>query len=162
MKIGILSDTHGNIPVVASAVIRFRSAGVDAVFHCGDIGSFDVLSELSALGVPVHAVLGNVDAYGADLKFFPTNVGVHLHGRFGEVELAGTRIALLHSDDRRRFSQCVHSGKYELVLSGHSHEVHDYTEGATRCINPGTAGRGAPHTCAVLDLASGELGIMEI
>jgi len=162
MKIGILSDTHGNIPATAAAVGRFRAAGVGAVFHCGDIGSFDVLSELSVMGVPVHAVLGNVDVYSADLKFFPTNIGVQLHGRFGEIELAETRIALLHSDDSRRFNQCVRSGQYDLVLSGHSHEVHDFRHGGTRCINPGTAGRGTPNTCAVLDLVSGELGILEL
>lgn len=162
MKIGILSDTHGNIPAVAAAVERFRKAGVGAVFHCGDIGSFDVLSELAGLQVPVHAVLGNVDIYSSDWKFFPTNVGIILHGRFGEIELSGKRIALLHSDDRKRFNQTVHSGEYDLVLTGHSHEVHDYMEGAVRCINPGTAGKGMPNTCAVLDLESGALKICAI
>ncbi|WP_168433238.1 metallophosphoesterase family protein [Pontiella sulfatireligans] len=166
MKVGILSDTHGNLPVVEKAARMQERAGVGAVFHCGDIGGSDVLAELAGvfhpLGVPVYAVLGNVDAYSSDWKFFPSNIGIHLLGRFGEVEVAGKQIALLHSDDSRRFSQAVHSGEYDFVFSGHSHEVHDYMVGKTRCINPGTAGRGAPNTCAVLDLESGELSVYEM
>lgn len=161
MKIGILSDTHGNLPATANAAHIFEKARVGAVLHCGDIGSADVLAELAGvlhpLGVPVYAVLGNVDIYSADWKFFPTNIGVHLLGRFGEVELDGRKIALLHSDDRARFRKTISSGDYDLVFSGHSHTVHDHAVDGTRCINPGTAGRGSPNTCAVLDLSSGEL-----
>lgn len=137
---------------------------MSAVFHCGDIGGMDVLAELAGifqpLNVPVHAVFGNVDVYADDWKFFPTNVGVFLHDRFGDVACEGYRIALLHSDDVRRFHKTVSCGEFDLVLSGHSHEVHDYADGKTRCINPGAAGRGAPGTCAVLDLERGALTIL--
>ncbi len=161
MKIGILSDTHGNIPATAQAARRFKTAGVGAVLHCGDIGGADVLAELAAvfqpLGAPVYAVLGNVDIHSPDWKFFPSNIGVKLLGRFGELKLDGRRIALLHGDDRVRFHKTIKGRKYDFVFSGHSHEVHDHTVGTTRCINPGTAGRGAPNTCAVLDLDNGSL-----
>ncbi|VGO14312.1 hypothetical protein PDESU_02871 [Pontiella desulfatans] len=162
MKFGLLSDTHGNLEATRKAVEVFRQSGVSAAFHCGDIGSYDVLSELAFLLVPVHAVLGNVDAYSNDWKFFPSDVGIHLHGRFGDIEVGGYRIALLHSDDSRAFNQAVSSGEYDFAFTGHSHEVHDYTEGRTRCINPGTAGRGAPNTCAVLDLDSGLLQVAKL
>ena len=166
MKIGILSDTHGDTAVATKAAALFRRAGARAIFHCGDIGGMDVLAELAgameSAHVPVHAVLGNVDIHSSDWKFFPTNIGVQLHGRFGDIRCAGCRIALLHSDDRRLFNKIVTGGEYDLVFTGHSHEVHDYTRGRTRCINPGTAGRGAPDTCAVLDLESGELTIHSI
>ncbi|HSR88251.1 MAG TPA: YfcE family phosphodiesterase [Pontiella sp.] len=166
MKIGILSDTHGDRSAAAKAAEVFLSEGVEAVFHCGDIGGMDVLSELAGAmapdHVPVHAVLGNVDFYSRDWKYFPSNIGVQLHGRVGDIVCAGRRIALLHSDDRRLFNETVSSGQYDLVFTGHSHEVHDYMRGRTRCINPGTAGRGAPDTCAVLDLESGELLVINI
>ncbi len=166
MKVGILSDTHGNLSATKSAAKAMAGAGVEAVFHCGDIGGMDVLAELAAVfepkGVPVHAVFGNVDVYASDWKFFPANIGVTLHGRCGEISCAGKAIALLHSDDARRYRQVVASGEYDLVLSGHTHEVHDYKRGRTRCINPGTAGRGSPNTCAVLDLESGTLDVLSI
>ena len=161
MKIGILSDTHGNIPATATAARIFSATGVGTVLHCGDIGSSDILAELASvfhpLDVPVYAVFGNVDLYSSDWKFFPANLGVQLLGRFGEVELDGCRVALLHSDDQVRFHKTISSSTYDFVFSGHSHEVHDRTIGSTRCINPGTAGRGAPSTCAILDLTSGKL-----
>ncbi len=165
MKIGILSDTHGNLPATAKAAHLFSVAGVGAVLHCGDIGSSDVLAELSTvfhpLEVPVYAVFGNVDLYSSDWKFSPSNIGVQLFGRFGEVELEGCRMALLHSDDQTRYDKTISSGDFDFVFSGHSHEVHDHRVGATRCINPGTAGRGVPGTCAILDLSSGELLVKE-
>jgi len=135
------------------------------VFHCGDIGGYDVLAELAGifqpLGVQVYAVFGNVDVHSSDGKFFPSNAGINLLGRYGEVELEQKKIALLHSDDRALFHQTVDGGAFDLVLTGHSHEVHDYTVGRTRCINPGTTGRGTPNTCAVLDLESGWLNLLE-
>lgn len=165
MKIGILSDTHGNLPATGRAARLFAQAGVGAVFHCGDIGGSDVLAALAGvfqpLEVPVYAVTGNVDAYSSDWKFFPTHVGVTLLGRFGEVVVAGKKIALLHSDDRTRFQKTVMCGEYDLVLTGHSHEDHDFKVGSTRCINPGTTGRGAPNTCAILDLESGIFSVLE-
>ncbi len=166
MKIGILSDTHGNISATAKAAAAFREAGVDAVFHCGDIGGMDVLAELAGVfepqGISVHAVFGNIDIHASDWKFFPSNIGVTLHGRFGDVAFGGKRIALLHGDDARRFRKVVAGGEYDLVLTGHSHEVHDFVQGRTRCLNPGTAGRGTPNTGAVLDLESGAFQVVSI
>lgn len=157
MKIGILSDTHGNLPVVGKTVELFREYKVYAVFHCGDIGAFEVLAKLTELKVPVHAVLGNVDQFSNDWKYAPRPEGLQLHGRFGDISFGNRRIALLHSDDRVARDRAILSGDFDYVFTGHSHEFHDYTVGTTRCINPGTAGRGVPNTCAVLDLNSGEL-----
>ncbi len=162
MKIGILSDTHGNVVIVKNAVGTFMKQKVSAVFHCGDIGSSEVLSELSKLKSTVHVVLGNVDVYSNDWKYLPTTTGIQLYGRFGDIMEGGKRFALLHSDDQQRFNSVVQSGDYDFVLTGHSHQIHDYMKGSTRYINPGTAGRGAPNTCAVLDLKSGKLTTFEL
>ncbi|MBN2704125.1 MAG: metallophosphoesterase family protein [Pontiellaceae bacterium] len=161
MNIGILSDTHGNLSATRNAARLFQEKKVGVIFLCGDIGGVDVLSVLAG-DAPVHAVLGNVDIYSGDWRFFPENVGVHLHGRFGDITIKGRRIALLHGDDKERFYETVSSGKYDLVFSGHTHIVHDYTEGKTRCINPGSAGRGNPHTCAILDLGTDQLKLFEL
>lgn len=161
MKVGILSDTHGNVPITGKCVRLFRISKVGAIFHCGDIGSFEVLDKLCERNIPVHAVLGNVDRFSSDWKYAPRPEGLHLHGRFGEIILGNKRIALLHSDDRVRHQDVMKSGDYDLVFTGHSHEFHDYMAGSTRCINPGTAGRGAPNTCVVLDLKTGELNLQE-
>ena len=164
MKIGILSDTHGNLSTTESAAQLFAEADVEAVLHCGDIGGNEVLIELAIvlypLGIPIYAVLGNVDGSFRDWKFISTLAGVQRMGRFGEVKFDGKRIAFLHSDDQLRFQEAVFSEQYDFVFTGHSHAVHDHTIKNTRCINPGTAGMGSPNTCAILDLTSGELTIL--
>lgn len=161
MLIGILSDTHGNIDVTKKAILFFKDANVSAIFHAGDIGSHAVLKTLSELDVSIHAVLGNVDLYNDDFKYHPI-AGIQMYGRFGDITCAEKRISLIHSDDRSRFISTVSNDEFDYIFSGHTHTVHDYTEGKTRCINPGTAGRGAPNTCAVLDLKTDILKVIEL
>ena len=73
MEIGIISDTHGDVAKTRAAARIFREYGVRAVFHCGDIGGFDVLTELASgfqpLEVPVYVVYGNTDVHSNDWKF---------------------------------------------------------------------------------------------
>jgi putative phosphoesterase len=155
VKIGIISDTHGQVDLAVSAAREFIFRGIEAVFHCGDVGSETVLMEMASLlkeiDIPIYVVLGNTDSH-TDLKFFPDNIGVNLLGRFGELDLAGRKIAILHSDDEQRLFETVESQNYDYVLFGHTHVRHDEKQARTRMINPGAAGRGMYPSCAVLDL----------
>ena len=36
MKLGIISDTHDNLPAIAAAVEIFKKARVQAILHAGD------------------------------------------------------------------------------------------------------------------------------
>ncbi|MCC7300777.1 MAG: metallophosphoesterase family protein [Verrucomicrobia bacterium] len=155
MKIGIISDTHGQVDLALSAAREFIFRGIEAVFHCGDIGSDMVLIEMAslfqALDIPLYAVLGNCDQH-LDFQFIPRNLGVEMLGRFGEVDVAGRRIAFLHSDDEPHFNRVVDSKQYDYVFFGHSHARRDERIEKTRLVNPGAAGRGMHPSCAVLDL----------
>lgn len=155
MKIGIISDTHGQVDLALSAAREFIFRAVDAVIHCGDIGSEMVLTEMASLfqeiDIPLYAVLGNTDNH-TDLKFYPGDIGVHLLGRFGQLDLAGKKIAVLHSDDGPHFSATIESQAYDYVLFGHTHVRFDEKQNRTRMINPGAAGRGMHPSCAVVNL----------
>jgi len=155
VKIGIISDTHGQVDLALSAAREFIFRGIEAVFHCGDVGSDMVLTEMAALfqaiDIPLYVVQGNTDSH-TDFKFYPGNIGVKLLGRFGEMDLAGRKIAVLHSDDERRLFETVESQNYDYVLFGHTHVCHDEKRKRTRMVNPGAAGRGMHPSCAVLDL----------
>ena len=152
MKIGILSDTHGNTARTKRAAETLRDQGVAAVFHCGDIGSQAVLIALAEAfceaGIPVHAVVGNVDFE----DYLPA--GINLHGRFAEIELAGKKIAVVHGDDFSRLQQAVRGQKFDYLFTGHTHAREDRRDGRTRIINPGAIQRAARPGFAVLDLAS--------
>ncbi len=157
MKVGILSDTHDqtDLALVAARQLIFR--GVEIVFHCGDIGSEALLIEMASLfhllNIPLYAVLGNCDSQ-LDYRSLQSNIGVRLFGRFGEVNIAGNRIAFLHSDDEVLFETIIQSNDYNYIFYGHSHARCDKKVEQTRVINPGSAGRGMHPSCAVLDLAN--------
>lgn len=165
MKIGIISDTHGQVDLALAAAREFLFRGISAVFHCGDVGSDMVLTEMAGmfhqLDIPLYAVLGNCDAH-LDFRFFPGGLGVKILGRFGEVDLAGRRIAMLHSDDEARFEAAVRSSRYDYVFFGHSHTRRDEQIESTRIVNPGAAGRGMHPSCAVLDLTDGTVSFFTI
>ena len=56
MQIGIISDTHGQVP----NAVHDALAGVDHILHAGDVGPMEVITELASIA-PVSAVLGNTD-----------------------------------------------------------------------------------------------------
>ena len=134
-----------------SAAREFIFRAVEAVVHCGDVGSDMVLTEMTSLfqtlDIPLYVVQGN-----ADSRDNLDNPGVNLLGRFGEMDLAGRKIAVLHSDDESRLLEAVESQNYDYVLFGHTHVCHDEKRERTRLVNPGAAGRGMHPSCAVLDL----------
>jgi putative phosphoesterase len=165
VKIGIIADTHGQVDLAIAAAREFIFRGIEAVFHCGDIGPDMVLTEMAALfqalDIPMYVVLGNTDSH-RDLKLFSDDVGIKLLGRFGEIEMAGRKIAVIHSDDEERFQETVDSSKYDYVFYGHTHVCHDKKQARTRMINPGAAGRGMHPSCAVLDLAEDDVTFFTI
>lgn len=65
--VGVISDTHGNLPRMAYDAL----VGSDFIVHAGDICSPNVIPELETIA-PVYAVLGNndYDEYGDDVGWF--------------------------------------------------------------------------------------------
>jgi len=152
MKIGIVSDTHGNLRTTIQAVTLLEQQHVSAVLHCGDIVSAGIIPLFS--GWPAHFVFGNCDADTADLRLAIAEAGQFCHGQFGEIDLDGKRIALLHGDDSKRFQETIFSEKYDLVCYGHTHQMESHREGRTLVLNPGALHRANPHSFAVVDLAT--------
>lgn len=88
--------------------------------------------------------------------------GCLFHDRFGDLTLAGRRIALLHSDDVQRFRRTTSSGDYDLVCYGHTHIAEQHREGKTLVLNPGALYRANPHSLAVVDLKTMEATIVKL
>lgn len=152
MRIGIVSDTHGHVTYASDAVRVLEQEQVEAVLHCGDIGSPKIIPLFAKW--PAHFVFGNVDYDEADLRAAIAAAGQTCHDRFGELELAGVKIALLHGDDGQLLQQSISSGRYGLVCHGHTHVPRNERIGKTLVLNPGALYRASPHTVAVLDLPS--------
>ena len=149
-RLGVVSDTHGNIESTRAALCLLSAQEVAAVIHCGDIGSVEVVSLFSAS--PAHFVFGNVDSNEGELSQAIEAAGHTCHGRLGTLEIAGRKIAFLHSDDHDLFEQTIDSGDWDLVCYGHSHVPEQHRAGRTFVLNPGALHRARPRTIAIVDL----------
>jgi len=152
MRLAVVSDTHGHVGATTSAVRLLGRQNVEVVIHCGDIGSPAIVPLFSTW--PAHFVFGNVDHNEGALARAIEEAGQTCHGRFGTLELAGRKIAWLHSDDRELFEETVSSGEWDLVCYGHTHDAEQHRAGHTLVLNPGALFRATPHTLAVVDLAT--------
>jgi putative phosphoesterase len=155
MRIGVISDTHGHMGFTSAAVELLRERNVEVVLHCGDIGTPDVVGLF--VDWPTHFVLGNTDYDAESIRDAAEENGMHFHGRFADLTLAGRRIAVLHGDDHRRFYETVSGGEYDLVCYGHTHQAEHHLEGKTLVLNPGALYRADPHSFAVVDLGEMEV-----
>ena len=160
MRLGIVSDSHGHVELTRPAVRMLKSLEVDRVIHCGDIGSAAVVEMFAPW--PTDFVFGNCDADRDVLQQAIAAAGQTCHGAFGQLQLEGKRIAILHSDDRRRFQQVLHSGEWDLVCYGHTHIASIDWYGSTLALNPGAIYRAQPHSIAVVELPAMQATIVPL
>lgn len=160
MQIGVVSDTHGHAGYTREAIRMLESLGVEAVLHCGDIGSPAIVELFSAW--PTHFVFGNVDHDAAALREAIRAAGQTCHDRFGRLELAGRRIAFLHGDDTALLEQTIAKGRFDLVCHGHTHVARNVARGRTRVLNPGALYRATPHSIAHVQLPELEATIISL
>jgi putative phosphoesterase len=142
MKIGILSDTHGNLALIKKAgCILARKDKVDRFVHLGD--SYQDSRLLATRGVPVAAVPG---LYDPELE--TGSVDEQL------VEVcAGLRLLLVHDRKRARPALLHHA---QIVLHGHTHHAAIAQEHGRVWCNPGhlkaAMDRGRPPSFALLEI----------
>ncbi len=161
MKIGILSDTHGNVPRTHLAIERLNRGEVEAIIHCGDIGTPAVLIELSLAfeprQTPIYAVTGNVDQFNTEIYPWHGGGGIEMMGAFGSLELDGKRLAVAHGHDYQALQRAIEGGDYDYVFTGHTHVAEDHRVRKTRVINPGAVHRASIPSVAILDLNNDDL-----
>lgn len=121
--VGIISDTHGLLRPAALAALR----GAQHIIHAGDVGSPEILEQLSAIA-PLTAVRGNVDR-GAWARRLPETEAF---------EIAGVYIYILH--DLATLDLTPRAAGFDVVISGHSHVPKRETRDGVLYFNPGSAG----------------------
>lgn len=139
MKVGVISDTHGLLRPEAIAALQ----GCVQIIHAGDIGSQDIVEQLTAIA-PLHIVRGNNDM-DAD---WAKPIADHL--RFN---IEGWQVLLVH--DIADVPALV-DDSVKLVVTGHSHKPLIDWRGDTLYLNPGSAGRRRfklPVTLALLEVS---------
>ncbi len=136
--IGLISDTHGLLRPEALDALR----GSDLIIHPGDVGKPEILEQLRALA-PLVAVRGNVDKAPWASQLPLTAV----------VETNSALICVLH--DIQQLDLDPAAAKFNVIVSGHSHQPDRTMRSGVLYVNPGSAGPRRfrlPVTVARLDL----------
>lgn len=142
--IGILSDTHSNLPNLIAALTIFRDRRIDRLIHCGDVTRPDLLEEFQ--GFQVWLVRGNNDYDNLGLRSMARRLGnVTYCGVDAQLEFDGHHVAACHGDDESLLRNMSACGAYDWVFYGHSHRHELTTMGRTRVLNPGALGGRHPH-----------------
>ena len=103
MLVGVVSDTHGQVAFTREAIRVLEGFAPGAVIHCGDIGSPEIVPLFAPW--PTHFVLGNVDEGRDDIAQAISAAGQTNHGVWGQLEMAGRKIAFLHGHDAPRLAK---------------------------------------------------------
>ncbi len=136
-RIGLISDTHGFLDPRIFELFK----DVDEIWHAGDIGSEDVLTDLESFK-PCRAVYGNIDDW--NIRSRTTE-----HQRF---VLDGLAVWITHIGGYPgrygpQVKQELHRNPPGLFICGHSHilkVIFDKDLGFLH-INPGSAGLSGFH-----------------
>lgn len=150
MKIGILSDTHDNLPKIEKAVRFFNKNKVGFVFHTGDFIAPFTIPKLKDLSCDWRGVFGNNDGEKEGLA--AVSEGKISVGPL-RIKLDNKKITLVHDINTINPDK----EKADLVIFGHSHkpESHIRDDGKL-IINPGECAGWltGKSTVAIVDLAN--------
>ncbi len=132
MKLGILSDTHDNLPFIEKAVEAFNKAQVDLVIHLGDYCAPFSLRPLKGLEMDWMGVFGNNDGEVNGLT--EASEGKIRRGSLS-LEIGGKRVFADHINPLK--DALADSGHFDLILYGHTHALEIYERNRCLCVNPG-------------------------
>lgn len=165
MLIGVISDTHDNLPLVEKAVRRLNDEKVDLVLHAGDYTSPFVIAKFKDLNCRFIGVFGNNDGDHELLKKrFNETQNCEIRGRFAEVDADDFKIALHHGEETELQNALVNCGGFDCVVSGHTHIAVNKAKGKTLVLCPGEVCGylyGKP-TFALLDTNKREARIVQL
>lgn len=159
MLVGVLSDTHDRVPLIAKALDLFAERGVEAVVHAGDICSPFAAKALKAAEArcPLHVILGNNEGEMAGLK----SVLPQLSKGPLRLELDGCRVLVHHFDE---WCEPQDVAWARVVVTGHTHEVVNEIRDGRLFLNPGECCGWVNGRCtvALLDTSGPKAEIIEL
>lgn len=138
MRIGIISDIHGNLPEWVAAALA--QTPVHYLICAGDTTSQQTLWELQSYA-PLIAVMGNCDMRSQYIDDIP---------HVARPLIAGVRFQIVH-----RPEDIVWHEECDVVIHGHTHVPRDEMVDAKRVINPGSPTRprgGSEASFAILSV----------
>ena len=157
IRLGVLSDSHGDLQRTSSAIDLLLKQGAEILIHCGDLVDPAIFQLFANLPQPtaIHSIEGNCDSHVGDWPIRARQAGVVHHGRFAEFQVGDDRVAVIHGDDGQRMNAAIDSGIYRLICCGHTHRRLRAEFGNTVVVNPGAIYHprdGLPPSVAIVTL----------
>ena len=165
MLIGVISDTHDNLPIIEKAIKKLNEENVALVLHAGDYVSPFVIPKFKALNAKLIGVFGNNDGDHEFLKKrFGECLNCEIRGRFAEIDAEGFKIALFHGDETELLNALINCECFDAVITGHVHNMGVHKKGKTLIVNPGEVCGYLTGKCtlALLDTEKREARLIEI
>jgi putative phosphoesterase len=147
MKIGILSDSHDNLPKIEKAVRFFNKNKVGFVLHAGDFIAPFAIPKLKALNCDWCGIFGNNDGEKNGLSGISEN---KIQEGPLRIELNNRKITLVHDINKIDLK----TEAADLVIFGHTHKSEVLRQDSKLLINPGECGGWltGKSTVAMVDL----------
>jgi len=134
MLLGVFSDTHDHLDNTKKAIELFNRKKVDLVIHGGDLVSPFTLDLFSQLQAPWKGVFGNNEG---EIPFILEKAGDRIRRAPLTLELEGMKVLVKHF--HHYVEELAVSGKYHLIIYGHTHKVRVEKIGSAWVLNPGEA-----------------------
>jgi putative phosphoesterase len=155
MKIGLLSDSHGNIQYVKKAAEYLKKANVSLIVHLGD--DCEDLDAVKNLGVEVVKVPGVFSSCYQD-QSIPNRVIKEIEG----VKILITHSSQPHPNDLpedKDPKDIIEQENIKAVFYGHTHIPKIENKNGILWINPGhlreSDKKGNPATFAIVEIKDG-------
>jgi putative phosphoesterase len=165
LLVGLISDTHDNLPMVDRAVRKLNRENVELVLHAGDYVAPFVIPRFKELKAKLIGVFGNNDGDHELLKTrFREDKRWEIRGSFAEVNAERLKIALLHGSDVELLHALIGSKSFDVIVHGHTHTAEIHRKGKALVVNPGEVCgylSGRP-TVGLLDTAKREARIVDL
>ena len=160
MQLGVMSDSHDNVPNIKRAVEVFNDIGVDLVVHAGDFIAPFTIDPLANLNCRVVGVFGNNDGERVVLAKKFEQIG-EVHPNLASTSLGDVTIAVMHYPELA--IPIAKSGEYDIVVYGHTHKI-DIQKEQSLLLNPGETGgwTTGKATIAVVELDTRDTKIYEL
>ena len=146
MKIGVISDTHGNVPAFRRALELF--SGADLIIHAGDVlyhpprlsiqDGYDIPAFVDLLNnspIPILIAQGNCDP-----QVYEELLDIPSQSPCVVAEMSGARIVANHGHllTREMMANLGRKYKANYVISGHTHVPVLEDVGGVILMNPGS------------------------
>jgi len=162
MKLGVMADSHDNVPMVKKAVEVFNAEGCDLVVHAGDYCSPFALTPLDRLKCKWLGVYGNNDGDKKALSIKANGLIVDHPYRY---DLSNVTMIITHElEDVSGLMGMIANQEVHLLIYGHTHKPEIKKVETALLVNPGETGgwTTGKSTVAIVDINTMEARIVEL